>query len=329
MELTVENILKSITEETIFLKYLEFSDIELNNSKYCNPLRSDSKPGCVFVQGRSWLFFNDNAYPEFSGSCFHIVKRKYHCDFWTALRIINRDFKLGLDDGYIIDYTPVIFNSVNRKSKSNIKKRQLTSIKVKTMPYLELDLKYWKQFGIQESTLELYNVKSVFKAWVNEKYYHKYTKKEPIYAYMFNNRMKLYRPFSRKEVKWRNNCYRSDIQGLEQLPETGEILIITKSLKDVMVLYELGFNAIAPQSETPNFDEVVLSNLKKRFKRIIVWYDNDDPGVRNSILLTEKIGAEYFNIPKNMPKDPSDFLLDYEADDLLELLSEKNIYNEI
>ena len=95
-----------------------------------------------------------------------------------------------------------------------------------------------------------------------------------------------------------------------------------------MVLYELGFNAIAPQSETPNFDEALLKDLKKRFKRIIVWYDNDDPGVRNSTLLTEKIDAEYFNIPKNMPKDPSDFLLDYEVSVLLELLSEKNIYNE-
>lgn len=328
MELTVENILKFITEKEVFQKYLGFSDIELNNNKYCNPLRSDNKPGCVFIQGHSWLFFNDFAYPEYSGSCFYIVRKKYSCDFWTALRIINRDFKLGLDDGYIIDYTPVVFNSFARKTKSNINKRQSTNIKVKLMPFLPIDLEYWNQFGITQKTLIYYNVRAVFKAWVNDKYFHKYTVKEPIYAYLFDKKIKLYRPYSKKEEKWRNNCLKSDIQGLKQLAETGNTLIITKSLKDVMCLYELGFHAIAPQSETPNFDEFILNDLKKRFKRIIVWYDNDAPGVRNSILLTEKIDAEYFNIPKELPKDPSDFLLDYEADNLLELLSEKNIYNE-
>ena len=328
MDLTVENILICITEKDIFQKYLELSDIELNVSKYCNTLRADNTPGCTFIQGTSRLFFNDYAYPEYSGDCFHLVKKKQHCDFWTALRIINRDFKLGLDDGYLIEYTPVIFNSTSRKTKVNVTKRQQRILKIKTMPIIPNDVKFWSKFGIREETLAFYNVKSVFKAWVDDKYFHKYSLKEPIYAYLFNDRMKLYRPFSKKELKWRNNCIMSDIQGLEQLPEKGEILLITKSLKDVMCLYELGFNAIAPQSETPNFNENILADLKKRFKRIIVWYDNDDPGVRNSILLTEKIEAEYFNIPKTMPKDPSDFLLEFEADDLLNLLLEKNIYNE-
>jgi hypothetical protein len=326
MELSVKNILNFITEEEIFLHYLGFTSIDLNHSNYCNPLRKDNKPGCNFKRGTSWLFFNDHAYPEYTGSCFHIVKLKHSCDFWTALRIINRDFKLGLDDGHIIEYTPVVFKVRERQARNII--RDEVTIKVSTMPFLKHDLKYWRTFGISKKTLELFNVKSVLKAWINDKYYHQYTLKEPMYTYLFKNRMKLYRPFSKKNEKWRSNCTLDNIQGLEQLCKQGDILIITKSLKDVMVLHELGFNAIAPQNETPNFDADLIANLKKRFKRIIVWYDNDDPGVRNSILLTEKISAEYFNIPKEMPKDPSDFLLKYEAEDLLELLLEKNIINE-
>lgn len=327
MELSVKNILKCITEEEIFQHYLGFGSIELNNSSYCNPLRNDNKPGCTFKRGTSWLFFNDHAYPEYTGSCFHIVKRKYNCDFWTALRIVNKDFKLGLDDGYILTYEPTTFKARARKKESVV--RDDVSIKVKIMPFLEHDLNYWRTFGISKETLKLYNVKSVYKAWINDKYYHKYSRKEPMYTYLFQNRMKLYRPFSKKNVKWRNNCRLSDIQGLEQLTAQGDTLIITKSLKDVMVLHELGFNAIAPQSETPNFDKVLIKELKTRFKKIIVWYDNDAPGVRNSILLTEKIEAEYFNIPKGMPKDPSDFLKEFTPEDLLGLLAEKNIYNEV
>jgi hypothetical protein len=327
MELSVKNILNFLTEEEIFQHYLGFGAIETNNNSYCNPLRNDNKPGCNFKRGTSWLFFNDHAYPEYTGSCFHIVKKKHSCDFWTALRIVNKDFKLGLDDGHVLTYTPVKLEIKVRKKDDTV--RDDVDIKIKTMPFLEHDLKYWRTFGISKNTLDLFNVKSVFKAWINDKYYHKYSLKEPMYAYLFDNRMKLYRPFSKKIVKWRNNCILSDIQGLLQLPDKGDILIITKSLKDVMVLYELGFNAIAPQSETPNFNEDLIEDLRKRFKKIVVWYDNDAPGVRNSILLTEKIEADYFNIPKGMPKDPSDFLLDYEAEDLLELLSEKNIKNEI
>ena len=45
--------------------------------------------------------------------------------------------------------------------------------------------------------------------------------------------------------------YKRQVQGLSELPkEGGDLLIITKSLKDVMCCYEMGFNAIAAVSYT-------------------------------------------------------------------------------
>ena len=39
------------------------------------------------------------------------------------------------------------------------------------------------------------------------------------------------------------------IQGMHMIPKSGEFLVITKSMKDVMLCYELGIPAIAPNSE--------------------------------------------------------------------------------
>ena len=55
-----------------------------------------------------------------------------------------------------------------------------------------------------------------------------------MYAYKVYNHFKIYKPYADKYTKWRNNLTELDIQGYKQLPKTGDILVITKSMKDVM-----------------------------------------------------------------------------------------------
>jgi hypothetical protein len=45
-----------------------------------------------------------------------------------------------------------------------------------------------------------------------------------------------------------------------------------------MVLHELGYPAIAPQSENANISEPVISSLQLTFNRVVVFYDNDETG---------------------------------------------------
>lgn len=78
------------------------------------------------------------------------------------------------------------------------------------------------------------------------------------------------------------------LQGDHMLPKTGDYLVITKSLKDVMTLYNLGIPAIAPISENCFLSEAQYHRLKERFKHIILLYDNDRPGLRAMISIKKK-----------------------------------------
>lgn len=69
------------------------------------------------------------------------------------------------------------------------------------------------------------------------------------------------------------------LQGAHILPKSGEFIVITKSLKDVMVLYNYNIPSIAPISENCFVSEVVYNKLTKRFKYCICLYDNDLAGL--------------------------------------------------
>lgn len=59
--------------------------------------------------------------------------------------------------------------------------------------------------------------------------------------------------------------------------------LLTKSLKDIMVWYEMGIISFAPQSETPIFPSPsLLYDMNMWFDDIIVNYDNDITGIRNA-----------------------------------------------
>jgi DNA primase len=51
-------------------------------------------------------------------------------------------------------------------------------------------------------------------------------------------------------------------------------------MKDVMCFHELGFPAIAPQSETMFITAEMFESLKQRFKSFYALLDNDLPGIR-------------------------------------------------
>ena len=47
-----------------------------------------------------------------------------------------------------------------------------------------------------------------------------------------------------------------------------------------MVLYEHGIPAIAPCSENLFVSDSQYDRLKKKYKRIYLFYDNDEPGIK-------------------------------------------------
>nr|DAE19933.1 MAG TPA: DNA primase [CrAss-like virus sp. ctYsL76] len=112
------------------------------------------------------------------------------------------------------------------------------------------------------------------------------------------------------------------------LPKNGEYLVITKSLKDVMTLYSMGISAIAPMSENCFLSESQYNRLKERFKHLILFYDNDKPGLKAMISIKKKFPDV---IPMWIPweykaKDISDFYVKYKRDKTINLIEEAKGY---
>lgn len=263
-----------------------------------------------------------------------------------------KDFATG-ETGNVVKFVQRLFDIRYHEALNKIWKDLITNNKVKQrIPKMELELKepskvigvkrkyftktdddYWTQYGIDREVLKYFNVSPIESFWVNDvQQPFVYTKDCPMYAYKVYNKFKIYRPYAkRREDKWRNNCGPYDIQGWEQLPESGEIVIITKSLKDVMVLYELGYPAIAPQSENSAIPKKVIENLRLRFKTIVILFDNDTAGRDGAKKIAEKFVLPhiYFSIDNFILydiKDVSDYVKQFGHVDagnaLIKLLNE-------
>ena len=138
------------------------------------------------------------------------------------------------------------------------------------------DTKFWKRFGIQKETLKFFNTRQVES--VNGRRH----QKSFIYLLQNEKKYRVYSPDSIKKYKFWGNMNKMDVYGWEQLPESGELVIITKSMKDIMALYECGISAIAFGSETITPRKDIIDELKKRFTHVIILYDNDEEGVKQS-----------------------------------------------
>ena len=111
------------------------------------------------------------------------------------------------------------------------------------------------------------------------------------------------------------------IQGSKQLPKSGEYIVITKSLKDVMALHEFGITAVAPNSENIFLTEAQYKKLKLRFNVIYLLYDRDLPGVRSANKIRKKFpGIKVLLMPKT--KDFTDYVKKYGTLNTLNLIEQ-------
>lgn len=179
---------------------------------------------------------------------------------------------------------------------------------------------FWKG-KIPKDILEKYQVRGVTYCEMNglptiKSYPHK-----PTFAYIFEeNSFQLYRPKPKQFKSW--NIGRV-LFGYNQLPETGELLVITSSMKDVLTLVTFGLTAISPSSEASYFTLMQhLDELKERFKRIVIFFDGDYKGVQYANKLSKITGLPaYFPAFPLSCKDPSDVLWKKSKEDVKRLIT--------
>ena len=111
-------------------------------------------------------------------------------------------------------------------------------------------------------------------------------------------RWRIYFP-TQKSMRFISNWKSFRIQGDHMLPKSGEVIVVTKSMKDVMLFHELGLPAIAPVSETVFLTESHYRKLKERFDK--AFYDLLEAG--NSLMkVQKKLGEAEKLISKNKAK---------------------------
>lgn len=290
--ITLDWILSKVTEYDIYAKYIGQFKVGMI---YNSPFRKDKNPsfGIYYSKRTKQLLFKDHG----TGECGNVIK-------FVSLFTGKTEYNDILSD--IVDNLNITNNTKLVSSKQYIPPTE-TVIGVVRQEFTDVDINYWKQFNISINTLKKFNVNSIKYYLCNGIVKGTYKRENPMYAYKVYNNFKIYRPLADKYTKWRNNLTDYDIQGYEQLPQKGDILFITKSMKDVMCLHEMGYPAVSPSSESTFLPKDVLEQLKTRFKRIIILFDRDAAGVKRSRKLSRETGLEAMFINKKFKaKDVSD-----------------------
>lgn len=300
-KITKDFILSKVNQESIMQHY---TGLDVNSKKLMlSPFRVDNHFTVSFYKSKSdILYLHDFATNEHI-NCFQAVMKKFGVDFYEALNIIAKDF--GLIEGE---------NDIKIKplSVQSLKETESSRIQVQIKNYTNKELEWWKQFGISVKTLKKFHVFSIEHVFLNGEL--KFTSSDqcPIYGYYFGKdknsveKWKIYFPL-KENYRFLNNLSKKVLQGYHQLPKTGDLLVITKSMKDLMAMYEFGISAVSPNSETLFIDDKKLEEFKQRFKHILVIYDNDRPGLHNMWLIRKQHPElNYFYLPFYLSKDFTD-----------------------
>jgi len=261
-----------------------------------NPFRNDDNPTCGFYYGSTGsLYLHDFATDEHM-DCITVVKKKYNLSYYKAVQLIQIE-------------------------SNNFQNNETNLAETKKLEYIAGGSHdYFLKLGISQKTLDKYKVTHARALYINEDLYWRATPQNPIFIYNFPSRkFKAYRPLSKdKDRKWKSNCSNADIGGYLQLPKAGNILIITSSLKDVMVLHEMGYaaiafnsEAIATRGESGKDIESLITELKTRFNEVILFLDNDPAGLEYAKKVSRRFSIKSIVIPTNLPKDISDVVAKY------------------
>ena len=306
-----------INQESIMQYY---TGADINSRKLIvSPFRIDNHTTCSFYKSKSGiLYLHDFATNEHI-NCFEAVMKLYNCNYYDALKIIAKDFGL-IENNVAFKPIPKIVES--------IKENNSAKIQVQIKDFTNKELEWWNQFGISIKLLKKYHVFSLQHVFINGELKFSSTEKCPIYGYYFgkdkngDEKWKIYFP-TRAEARFLNNTNKKLLQGYKQLPKTGDLLVITKSMKDVIAMYGFGIAACAPNSETLFISDKQLEEFKQRFKHILVIYDSDRPGRSNMAKIRREYPElNYYFLPKYLSKDFTDSIKQVGVDKMKELVNQ-------
>lgn len=301
-----KELLRHISEEEIMHHYTGVRPD--TTGAFPSPFRRDRNPSASFYYKNGRLKLLDFA-GYFNGDCFDVVAK---C--------------IGLGDtstGHFDTVLNEIVNTLLRHKRvrtvyqmDGVKEKQtFKSIEFEYRPFTEYDKQYWYgrfnfdfPWRYMENLLLKAGIYSARKVWIEGRLWRVATEEQPMYVYRVRKEkgdgcyLKVYRPYSDKRFKWRNNTPSSVVHGLGLL-DFKKPSIRNKSLKDVVYGHIFGINSYAYQGEFMTTE--LLPNT------VGILGDNDFAGKRALVKFRkEHPDITIYKFPDSTAKDFTDQLLE-------------------
>ena len=313
---SIEKVNGLYSDFDIAHKYLGITCVpEVINS----PLRQDNNPSLgLFINSKTnSLWFKDFGSEE-GGSLYDLLAKMWNVSKDKVYERILEDMP-----------TPALI----RKHEAKVYRKSAGKVEVRVREWKDYDITYWDSYGISLPWLkfgEIYSISHI----IFTKNGHSYPIPAEKYAYVYVERkdgivsFKIYQPYS-KEYKWMSKHDSSVWDLWTKIPEKGDKLIITSSRKDALAIWSnTGIPALSLQGEGYIPKEHVVQQLKDRYNKVYVLYDNDFQSEENHGRMYGKMIAESFNITqieiseKWKSKDPSDLVKNHGREVLREVIYE-------
>lgn len=278
-----------------------------------SPLRQDRNASVsIFSPDGVKVFYKDFGTGE-HGSIFDLLGRMWNRTFSETITKIWDD----------IDKVKHNRINLNRTRRGVIHKSN-SILEVRTRQWFDYDMEYWNSYGISREWLEFGDVYPISHILITRDNITKIIPAEKL-AYVYVERkdgkvsLKVYQPKSQR-LKWLSKHDSSVWDLWSRLPDRGDTLFITSSRKDALCLWEnTGIPSVSLQGEGYVPKEKVINQLKQRFGRVIIFFDNDyDKDENHGHIYASRLSGMFdldmVEIPSEYKsKDPSDLFKNHGA----------------
>tara|TARA_R110000868_G_scaffold14414_2_gene67014 strand:- start:26672 stop:27712 length:1041 start_codon:yes stop_codon:yes gene_type:complete len=277
--LTLEVLYEHLSDYDLWSYYLGYQ-IKLHK-KIISPVRPEKDPSATLFPCGGKILLKDFYPPGEVFTIWKYLKFKYNLDFFDALKQVDSDFNLGYysDNNTKLMPCKAIIHNIKIEEGENVK------IQIKRGIWNKNELDFWLQYFNKE-TLDKLPIKPISHYWIQKGediFQFERKKNELLFAFKLEKYFKIYRPFGQSSKdKWFSNVPSNVLMGEELLSWIGDTLIITKGMKELGILIELGYNAVGLQGESSYPNELKLNTLKHRFKNIYSLMDLDKAGLTAS-----------------------------------------------
>ena len=317
--ISIDDVRRITTDYEVVNKYLGISVVPSNINSI---LREDKNPSLCIFPYKDGLFYKDFGTNQ-SGNIYQLLSLYWNIPLNQVYRKIITDFNSNNK-----------LSCCKKSSKTIIKRKSNINIKVKIRNWKPWDIEYWSSYGISLKWLEYCDIYPISHIFLIHQNGEQLIISADKYAYVYIERkdnkvsLKIYQPYS-TNFKWMSKHDASVWDLWTKIPEKGDKLIITSSRKDALCLWaNTGIPSLSLQGEGYVPKEKVINQLKERYSKIYVFYDNDfenkvNNGRNYGRILAEKFNLQQIEIPTEYKsKDPSDLYKNWGKEVFLNVINQ-------